>query len=91
MFGMFMFYAIALTVFLWWLFITTLFVMGGGLDTRTALQAFLADTGSILDGAIVALAYFSNVQNRFSQKNFRATIVIRACNTTARLCYSGFH
>lgn len=66
MLGMFKFYSIARTAFLWWLCITALLVVGGGLDTRTALQSFLADTGNILDGVIIALAYFSDVQKQFS-------------------------
>lgn len=68
MLGLIYFYDLARKVFLWWLILTSLLTIGSGLDTRTALQAFLANVSTLLDGAIIVMAYFTSVENYFKTK-----------------------
>ena len=68
MLGLFYFYEPARQVFLWWLILTSFITIGSGLDTRTALQAFLANVSTLLDGAIITMAYLTSVQNYFKKE-----------------------
>jgi hypothetical protein len=66
--GMLFFLGWARLLFLSWLVLSAFVVAVGGMQTQTAAEGFLSDAGSVFDGMLVALAYFSSLKDRFSRE-----------------------
>lgn len=63
--GLFMFIGISRHLFLLLVVATYIMVPFSGLRSQTALESTLLDLTNLCDGAIIAMAYFSDLSERF--------------------------
>lgn len=67
--GMFLFMRWARMLFFVWVVISTVTTLLGGMHVQTAIEVFLANTGNIIDGAILLMSYTSEVKVKFMKSN----------------------
>jgi len=65
--GMYFFISSARHFFLLWVCFTTALAITSGMSVMTALDVLYSDLGGLLDGAILAMAYFSDVSTHFQK------------------------
>lgn len=68
MIAMFFFVRWSRVAFVTWIAISMLLMTVSGLDVKHPIEAFLTGAGSTLDGAILAIAYFSTISGNFSKR-----------------------
>ena len=67
MIGTILFFNWGRLLFAFWLMASSVTIALGGLEIRTASEAFLLNLGNILDGVIISIAFFSNLKDEFSR------------------------
>jgi hypothetical protein len=67
--GMYFFIPLARLVFLILVCVSTILVIVSGMSVMTSVDAFLSDSGNIIDGVILAMAYLSSVAICFNNSS----------------------
>ncbi len=66
-FGMFVYFSWARVLFAIWVIISVLSTLVGGLQVNTHIDAFLSYFGNLVDGAILIMAYTSDIRTKFGK------------------------